>query len=53
MIRHAAAMGTRTEPCEGKGKAEIIRCLKRYVAREIFGYLCAAPKPTIQPGSAA
>ncbi len=37
---------------EGKGKAEIIRCLKRYVAREIFGYLCAAPKPTIQPVSA-
>jgi transposase len=24
---------------EGKTKAEIIRCLKRYVAREIFGYL--------------
>ncbi|MBP0447535.1 IS110 family transposase [Roseomonas sp. SSH11] len=25
---------------EGKSKSEIIRCLKRYVAREIFGYLC-------------
>jgi hypothetical protein len=25
---------------EGKSKPEIIRCLKRYVAREIFGYLC-------------
>jgi len=24
---------------EGKTKAEIIRCLKRYVAREIWGYL--------------
>ena len=23
---------------------EIIRCLKRYVAREIFGYLCGQPK---------
>ena len=28
---------------EGKSKPEIIRCLKRYVAREIFGHLCAAP----------
>lgn len=25
---------------EGKTKAEIMRCLKRYVAREIFGTLC-------------
>ena len=24
---------------EGKTKAEIMRCLKRYVAREIFGLL--------------
>jgi hypothetical protein len=24
---------------EGKTKAEIIRCLKRYVAREVWGYL--------------
>jgi len=24
---------------------EIIRCLKRFVAREIFGYLCHSPKP--------
>jgi len=31
---------------EGKSKAEIIRCLKRFIAREIFGHLCAAPKPT-------
>ncbi|MCW6513094.1 transposase [Lichenifustis flavocetrariae] len=30
---------------EGKSKPEIIRCLKRYVAREIFGHLCAAPLP--------
>ena len=28
---------------EGRSKPEIIRCLKRFVAREIFGYLCAAP----------
>jgi hypothetical protein len=25
---------------------EIIRCLKRFVAREIFGYLCREPKST-------
>jgi len=31
---------------EGKGKSEIIRCLKRFVAREVFGYLCAKPKPS-------
>jgi transposase len=30
----------RRRMAEGKGKAEIIRCLKRFVAREIYGYLC-------------
>ncbi len=30
---------------EGKSKPEIIRCLKRYVAREIFGYLCRPTRP--------
>ncbi len=30
----------RRRAAEGKPKSEIIRCLKRYVAREIFGYLC-------------
>ncbi len=30
---------------EGKSKAEIIRCLKRFIVREIFGHLCALPKP--------
>ena len=30
----------RRRTAEGKSKFEIIRCLKRYVAREIFGYLC-------------
>jgi hypothetical protein len=24
---------------------EIIRCLKRFVAREIFGYLCRTSRP--------
>jgi transposase len=30
----------RRRTAEGKSKREIIRCLKRFVAREIFGYLC-------------
>lgn len=30
----------RRRTAEGKTKSEIIRCLKRYVAREIFGLLC-------------
>ncbi|MDX2709605.1 transposase [Streptomyces sp. PA03-6a] len=34
---------------EGKTKREIIRCLKRYVAREIYRYIQAAPLP--QPKS--
>src|SRR3712207_4954604 len=33
----------RRRTAEGKGKAEIKRCLKRYVAREIFGYLRRRP----------
>ena len=33
--------GRRRRTAEGKSKSEIIRCLKRYVAREVFGYLCA------------
>jgi len=31
---------------EGKSEREIIRCLKRFVAREIFGHLCRAPEAT-------
>lgn len=33
----------RRRTADGKGKSEIIRCLKRFVAREIFGYLCRTP----------
>jgi transposase len=33
----------RRRTAEGKSKSEIIRCLKCYVAREIFGYLCPRP----------
>jgi hypothetical protein len=36
----------RRRTAEGKSKREIIRCLKRFVAREIFGYLCRVPRPT-------
>jgi len=36
----------RRRPAEGKTKSEIIRRLKRYVAREIFGYLCRPPCPS-------
>jgi transposase len=35
----------RRRTAEGKTKREIIRCLKRFLAREIFGYLCRSPKP--------
>src|SRR3712207_3498574 len=41
----------RRRTAEGKNKAETIRCLKRFVAREIFGHLCATPKPaSAHPG---
>ena len=39
----------RRRTAEGKSKPEIIRCLKRYVAREIFGYLCAKPAQADAP----
>ena len=42
----------RRRTAEGKGKMEIIRCLKRFVAREIFGYLCRASRaPTTVPST--
>jgi transposase len=34
---------------EGKSKREIIRCLKRYVAREIYHALTPSPTPAITP----
>jgi transposase len=34
----------RRRTAEGRSKREIIRCLKRFVAREIFGYLCRTHK---------
>ncbi|MFC7736910.1 Ldh family oxidoreductase [Roseomonas sp. GCM10028921] len=41
----------RRRTAEGKSKPEIIRCLKRYVAREIFAYLCR-PAPPLQAATA-
>ncbi len=38
---------------EGKTPREAIRCLKRYVAREIYQLLKPRPKRTTQPTSAA
>ncbi len=35
----------RRHTTEAKSKREIIRCLKRFVVREIFGYLAIHPKP--------
>ncbi len=47
MRTHQPALDyVRRRTTKGKSKREIIRCLKRFVAREIFGYLCRVPKPT-------
>ena len=43
----------RRRMAEGKSKSEIIRCLKRFVAREIFGYLCRAAKAAAPAQTAA
>ena len=43
----------RRRTAEGKSKSEIIRCLKRYVAREIFGYLCAKPTLATAPANSS
>src|SRR3712207_657615 len=32
---------------EGKSKREIMRCLKRYVAREIYAHLCRPPREEV------
>ncbi|MGW7201773.1 transposase, partial [Streptomyces chryseus] len=37
---------------EGKTRREIIRCLKRYVAREIYRHLVPANRPADQTGPA-
>ena len=42
----------RRRTAEGKSPREIRRCLKRYIAREIFRHLCAEP-PMSVPASMA
>ena len=37
---------------EGKSKAEIIRCLKRYVAREVYPTSARPPANAKAPGTA-
>ncbi len=37
---------------EGRSKREIIRCLKRYVARELYALLTAQPGRGAQPAAA-
>ena len=34
----------RRRTAEGKSKPEVIRCLKRFVVREVFSHLCRMPK---------
>lgn len=47
MRRHPSTLDyVRRRTAEGKAKREIIRCLKRFVAREIFGYLCGSRTPS-------
>ena len=36
---------------EGKTKKEIIRCLKRYIAREIYKALCRPHRPGRPPAT--
>jgi transposase len=38
---------------EGKTTKEIIRCLKRYIAREIYKALCQPRRPTRAPAPQA
>jgi transposase len=38
----------RRRMAEGKTKKEVIRCLKRFVAREIFGHLCRGGAATVR-----
>jgi transposase len=37
---------------EGKPKREAIRCLKRYVARELYELIARTPRQTTQPSTA-
>jgi transposase len=45
--RTKAYLARRT--AEGKTKKEIIRCLKRYITREIYKALCRPQRPSRTP----
>jgi transposase len=48
--RHQATMDyVARRTAEGKSKREIIRCLKRYVAREVYGALTEGQAPSAAP----
>jgi transposase len=49
--RTKAYLARRT--AEGKTKKEIIRCLKRYIAREIYKALCRPQQPSRAPAPQA
>ena len=54
MRRHRPTLDyVRRRTAEGKSKREIIRCLKRFVAREIHGYLCCPPEAVAPARQAA
>lgn len=42
----------RKRTADGKAKREIIRCLKRFIAREIFGHLCGTKNHAMAPSPA-
>ncbi len=42
----------RKRTADGKTKREIIRCLKRFIAREIFGHLCGTKNHVMAPSPA-
>jgi transposase len=57
MTRLAHDPNTKAYPArrtaEGKTKKEIIRCLKRYIAREIYKALCRPQPPNRAPAPQA
>lgn len=54
MQRHAPTRAyVERRTAEGKSPREIRRCLKRYIAREIYAHLCSGKSPAGAEGNAA